>query len=60
MNNYINNIDSVGEWVRLDHQARLVGKVSQPTAIGFSFPTALNSVKCWMMRARGKVGSHLS
>src|SRR5450631_4178524 len=26
MSNYINNIDSVGEWVRLDHQARLVGK----------------------------------
>jgi ubiquinone/menaquinone biosynthesis C-methylase UbiE len=28
MNNYINNIASVGEWVRLDHQARLVGKAT--------------------------------
>ena len=28
MNNYINNIKSVGEWVRLDHQARLVGKAT--------------------------------
>ena len=26
MSNYINNINSVGEWVRLDHQAGLVGK----------------------------------
>jgi ubiquinone/menaquinone biosynthesis C-methylase UbiE len=28
MSNYINNIASVGEWVRLDHQARLVGKAT--------------------------------
>jgi SAM-dependent methyltransferase len=26
MNNYINDINSAGEWARLDHQARIVGK----------------------------------
>ena len=35
----------------------IVGKVRQPTAIASSFPMALNSVKRWTMRARGKVGS---
>jgi ubiquinone/menaquinone biosynthesis C-methylase UbiE len=39
MSNYINNIDSVGEWVRLDHQARLVGK-----AMGL-LPTLLDDME---------------
>ena len=29
ISNYINSIESVGEWVRLDHQARLVGKATE-------------------------------